>query len=433
MGAQTQETYRMTDFSGLKLADPILKAITEAGYTAPSPIQAQTIPALLGGHDVLGVAQTGTGKTAAFALPLLHRLAADNRKAQGGRPRALILAPTRELAGQIADSIRAYGRHLHLRSAVIFGGASANPQIRALRKGVHILVATPGRLMDLMNQGHIDLGAVEVFILDEADRMLDMGFIPDIRRIREKLPGERQTVLFSATMARDIRKLADGLLHDPVHVEVAPEATTVERINQSVRFVAKGRKIAALHDILEGGEVERVIVFTRTKHCANKVVKRLTAAGLAADAIHGNKSQNARQRALRGFREGRIRALVATDIAARGIDVPGVSHVINFELPDEPESYVHRIGRTARAGADGVAISLCDLEDRMALRDIERLIRQSVPVEAGHDHHDEEIARARGERRKQGGRGGQRRGGGRPRSNAPGRRQRPRRKARASA
>jgi len=422
---------QMNDFHGLKLADPILKAIAESGYETPTPIQARTIPALMNGRDVLGVAQTGTGKTAAFALPLLHRLAQSDERPRAGRPRALILAPTRELAGQIHDSLRTYGKHLRLRAAVIFGGVSANPQIRALRQGLHVLVATPGRLMDLMNQGHVRLDAVEVFILDEADRMLDMGFIPDIRRICAKLPGTRQTVLFSATMPRAVRSLADGLLDDPEHVEVASESTPAQRVAQSVRFVDKGRKVAALTGILADEEVERVIVFTRTKHCANKVVRKLAAAGVSAEAIHGNKSQNARMRALKGFRDGRIRALVATDIAARGIDVPEVTHVINFELPDEPESYVHRIGRTARAGRAGMAISLCDLDDRMALRDIERTMRANVPVDDDHDHHDEDIAQARGERRKQGGRG---QGRGRGRGKAGGAfRRRARRPARQGA
>lgn len=382
----------MTDFTGFNLAQPILRAIADEGYTTPSPIQHKSIPALVEGHDLLGVAQTGTGKTASFALPLLNRLASNGTKPQSRKPRALIIAPTRELAGQINDSIRAYGRHMHLRSTVVFGGASIRPQIKTLAQGVHILVATPGRLIDLMNQRHLYLDEVEIFILDEADRMLDMGFIPDVKRITAALPNKRQTVMFSATMPKTIQGLADSLLRDPIKVEVAPAATTVEKVEQKVLFVQKDKKRALLGELLDDRKIARVLIFTRTKHGADKVSKHLHQKGIQSDAIHGNKTQNARQRALKSFRSGEIRALVATDIAARGIDVDGVTHVINFDLPNEPESYVHRIGRTARAGASGVAISFCDIEERGYLRDIEKTIRQSVPVFEDHSFHAPEIA-----------------------------------------
>ena len=386
----------MTDFAGLKLAQPILRAIKDEGYTTPTPIQDKSIPPLLDGRDLLGVAQTGTGKTAAFALPLLHRLAENGgqppRKALPRRPRALILAPTRELAGQIGDSLHTYGRHLRLRSAVVFGGTSIRPQIRTLARGVHVLVATPGRLIDLMNQGHLRLDAVEVFILDEADRMLDMGFIRDVKKIAAAVAKRRQTVLFSATMPKSVLGLAGGLLNDPVRVEAAPAATTVEKVEQRVLFVPRDKKRALLGELLNDQDIKRVLIFTRTKRGADRVAKHLHNSGIRCDAIHGNKAQNARQRALEGFRRGKIRALVATDIAARGIDVEGVTHVINFDLPNDPESYVHRIGRTARAGATGIAISFCDSSERAYLRDIEKTIRQSVPVIVDHPYHAAEIA-----------------------------------------
>lgn len=382
----------MTDFAGLELAQPILRAIADEGYSTPTPIQGKAIPPLLAGRDLLGVAQTGTGKTAAFALPILHDLGQDAGKPSRNRPRALILAPTRELAGQINDSFRGYGRHLDLRSTVIFGGVSARPQIQALARGIHVLVATPGRLLDLMNQGHVRLDAVEIFVLDEADRMLDMGFVRDVKKIIAALPAKRQTLLFSATMPKSVQTLAAGLLDDPVRVEVAPAATTAEKVEQSVLFVPKDKKRALLGDLLQDEDIARVLIFTRTKHGANRVAKHLHQCGIEADAIHGNKTQNARQRALKGFRSGQVRALVATDIAARGIDVDGVTHVINFDLPNEPESYVHRIGRTARAGAGGIAISFCDHEERAYLRDIEKTIRQSVPVVDDHAYHRPEIA-----------------------------------------
>jgi ATP-dependent RNA helicase RhlE len=382
----------MTDFAGLELAQPILRAISDEGYTTPTPIQSKSIPPLLDGRDLLGVAQTGTGKTAAFALPILHRLADSGGKASSRQPRALILAPTRELASQISDSLRHYGRHLRLRTGVVFGGTPIRRQIRILAQGLDVLVATPGRLIDLMKQGHVRLDAVEVFVLDEADRMLDMGFIRDVRKIAAAVPERRQTALFSATMPKSVQGLADGLLSQPVRVEVAPEATTAENVEQQVVFVPKDKKRALLSILLKDEGFDRVLVFTRTKHAANRVARHLQESGIPSDAIHGNKAQNARQRALKDFKDGRIRALVATDIAARGIDVDGVTHVINFELPNEPESYVHRIGRTARAGAAGVAISFCAADERAYLRDIERTIKRRVPVIEDHPFHSAEIA-----------------------------------------
>lgn len=377
----------MQTFEGLALSQPIARALAESGYTQPTPIQQQAIPALLEGRDVLGIAQTGTGKTAAFSLPLLDRLARDPQKAQSRLPRALILAPTRELAGQIADSIKAYGRYAHLRTGVVFGGVSLHGQKIQLNKGVHVLVATPGRLVDLMGQGAVSLAEVEVFTLDEADRMLDMGFQKDLAKITAKLPEVRQTALFSATMPASVAKLANGLLHHPVRVEITPQATTVERINQEVLFVPREKKRELLVDMLADEEISRVLVFTRTKHCADKVVRYLEGAGVSSAAIHGNKAQNARQRALNGFKSGEVRALVATDIAARGIDVDGVTHVINYELPNDPDSYVHRIGRTARAGQSGAAISFCEPDERAYLAGIEKTIRQAVPVNEDHAYH----------------------------------------------
>ncbi|MBT7954395.1 MAG: DEAD/DEAH box helicase [Rhodospirillaceae bacterium] len=382
----------MTNFTSLELAQPILRAVAEEGYSTPTPIQGKSIPPMLEGRDLLGVAQTGTGKTAAFALPIINNLAKNGGKLRKFQPRALILAPTRELAGQIGDSIRSYSRHMHISSAVVFGGVSIRPQIQTLSRGVHILVATPGRLLDLMNQGYVNLDSIEVFILDEADRMLDMGFIPDVKKITAKLPKHRQTALFSATMPVSIQGLADSLLNNPTRVEVDPAATTVEKIEQSVLFVAKDKKRALLGDLMKNDDIGRVLIFTRTKHGANRVSRHLHEAGINSDAIHGNKSQNARQKALNAFKTGKLRALVATDIAARGIDVEGVTHVINFDLPNEPESYVHRIGRTARAGATGVAISFCDHEERAYLNDIEKTIRQAVPVFEEHPYHLAEIA-----------------------------------------
>ncbi|MBX9840274.1 MAG: DEAD/DEAH box helicase [Xanthobacteraceae bacterium] len=370
----------MNSFNEFGLAEPILRSLNEEGYVTPTPIQAQTIPLLLGKRDVIGIAQTGTGKTAAFALPILNHLAANRVRPQPKTCRALVLSPTRELSGQILDSFRAYGRHMRIQSALAIGGVNMGPQIRQLAHGVDVLVATPGRLLDLAKSRAILLDKVEVFVLDEADRMLDMGFIHDIRKIIAKLPKERQTLLFSATMPSDIAELARHMLRDPAKVAVTPAATTVERIDQRIIHLDRGAKQKALADLLRQEPIDRVLVFTRTKHGADKVVRGLNKDGIAADAIHGNKSQNQRLRALGAFRDGRVRTLVATDIAARGIDVEGVSHVINFDLPNIPESYVHRIGRTARAGADGVAISLCSHDELPYLRDIEKLIRMAIPA-----------------------------------------------------
>ncbi len=368
------------DFVSLGLSEPILRALEARNYTTPTPIQARAIPHLLEERDLLGVAQTGTGKTAAFALPMLQCLAERNQRPRPRMPRALVLAPTRELATQIAESFEAYGRYLGLRVAVVFGGVGQNPQVQALRAGVDILVATPGRLLDLMQQRHADLSAVEILVLDEADRMLDMGFLPDVRRILSALPRDRQSLLFSATMPQDIQALANKFLRDPLRVEVSPPTHTADRIAQSIWFVTKAQKRDLLAELLADPVFERTLVFTRTKHGADRVVKHLRTVDIPAHAIHGNKSQNAREKALDDFRSGRAPVLIATDIAARGIDVPEITHVINFDLPNIPESYVHRIGRTARAGREGIAISFCDHEEREFLRDIEKLIKQRIPV-----------------------------------------------------
>jgi len=388
-------------FTELPVSKPILRAIADEGYTTATPIQAQAIPHVLAGRDVLGCAQTGTGKTAAFALPILHRLSADadsriaSRSRQPGprsgptkgQPRCLVLAPTRELAGQIAQSFQAYGRHLNLRGAVVFGGVNQNPQVKKLQRGIDILIATPGRLLDLGNQGHIDLSAIEVLVLDEADRMLDMGFIPDIHRIVAQTPKRRQTLLFSATMPDAIRELARGMLRDPEQVQVAATSATADRIEQTVYFVNKSDKPAMLTHLIQTRSISRAIVFTRTKHGADRVARRLVKDGIGAVAIHGNKSQNQRERSLAAFRSGKAHVLIATDIASRGIDVDGVSHVFNYDLSNDPESYVHRIGRTARAGASGLAISFCDGEERAYLRDIQKLIRMDIPVADDHPQH----------------------------------------------
>jgi ATP-dependent RNA helicase RhlE len=367
-------------FSDLALGEAIQRALTARGYATPTPIQAQAIPHLLAGRDLLGVAQTGTGKTAAFALPILELLSQTRVRPAGRTARVLVLTPTRELAIQIADSFRAYGKELPLRHAVVFGGVGAKPQMDALARGVDILVATPGRLLDLMGQGCVRFDQLTHFVLDEADRMLDMGFLPDVKRIVKTLPATRQTLLFSATMPDDIAKLAGTILKDPVKVSVTPAATTVERIDQRVLFVDTAQKKSALVAFLADRTVKRVLVFTRTKHGANRVVEQLGKSGVLAEAIHGNKSQSARQKALEGFRAGRVRVLVATDIASRGIDVEGISHVVNYDLPEVPETYVHRIGRTARAGADGISIAFCDRAERTLLRDIEKLTRHKLTV-----------------------------------------------------
>ncbi len=370
----------VSSFSELALRPELQRALADRGYAQPTPIQAQAIPYLLAGRDLLGIAQTGTGKTAAFTLPILQRLAETAARPRPSEPRTLILTPTRELAIQIDDSIKNYGAHLRLSHSVIFGGVGQGRQVEALRRGIDILVATPGRLLDLMNQGHIKFDQLSVFVLDEADRMLDMGFINDVRKIVAKLPRGRQTLLFSATMPREIADLAARLLNNPVRVEVTPPATTVERIGQHVIHVPMAEKRHVLVDLLADQSMSRVIAFSRTKHGANKVADHLAAAGIPSSAIHGNKSQSARQAALESFRAGKLRVLVATDIAARGIDIDGVTHVVNVDLPNVPESYVHRIGRTARAGRDGIAISFCDGEERAFLRDIEKVTGQRIPV-----------------------------------------------------
>ena len=374
-------------FSDLDLIEPLLRALHAKNYTEPTPIQARAIPPLLAGKDLLGVAQTGTGKTAAFGLPILQHITQARSPAGARATRALVLAPTRELAIQIGEEVRAYGRHLNLRQTVVFGGVGQHPQVRALARGVDVLIATPGRLLDLLGQGHLRLDRVTHFVLDEADRMLDMGFIHDVRRVVAALPKRRQTAFFSATMPHEVARLAGDILTDPLRIEVAPSATTVERVEQHVFFVETANKRALLADVLKDPALSRVIVFSRTKHGANRIAEQLEKRGVDVAAIHGNKSQGARQRALEGFKAGRTRVLVATDIAARGIDVDEVSHVINFDLPNEPESYVHRIGRTARAGAAGVALSFCDAEEREYLRDIEKLTRQQIAVVAEHPFH----------------------------------------------
>ena len=367
-------------FSEFGLAEPLQRTLIKRNHKIPTPIQARAIPEVLAGRDVLAIAQTGTGKTAAFALPLLHRLAGTKKGGRGRAPRALVLAPTRELAIQIAGEFRAYGVHLRLRLATIFGGVGQGPQVDALARGVDILVATPGRLLDLMGQRRVNLGRIEHFVLDEADRMLDMGFVPDVRRILAALPTVRQSLMFSATMPPEVARLTSDFLNDPIRVGVTPQATPVERIRQSVFHVPTAGKRRLLTEILDDPALSRVLVFARTKHGADRLATQLEQSGVAADAIHGNKSQGGRQRALERFRRGEARVLVATDIAARGIDVDDISHVINYELPDTPESYVHRIGRTARAGADGIAYSFCDAGERNNLGQIERLIRQELTV-----------------------------------------------------
>ena len=370
----------MTQFTDLGLAKPLLKALTDKGYTTPTPIQAQAIPTVLSGRDLLGIAQTGTGKTAAFALPILHRLA-ENRIAPKPRTtRVLVLSPTRELATQIGDSFKAYGAHLGFRVAVIFGGVKYGAQERALQQGLDILVAAPGRLLDHIQQKNLDLSSTEILVLDEADQMLDLGFIKPIRQIVSRIPAKRQNLFFSATMPTEIGKLAGELLKDPVKVQVTPQSTTVQRISQSVVHVEQGRKRALLTEMFSDPEYTRCLVFTKTKHGADKVAAYLEAGGVEAGAIHGNKSQPQRERTLDAFKKGKLRVLVATDIAARGIDVDGVSHVVNFELPHVPEAYVHRIGRTARAGADGTAISFVAGDEMKLLKDIEKVTRQKIPA-----------------------------------------------------
>ena len=380
----------MTSFSDFGLHHLLLKALHEKKYTAPTPIQMQAIPPALEGRDILGLAQTGTGKTAAFLLPILHHLLANKAKPNPKESHVLVLTPTRELAVQIGQSLAAYSTFVRLKRIVLFGGVSLAPQVRDLARGVDILIATPGRLLDHVRQGTFRLGGTQYVVLDEADRMLDMGFAPDIKKIFADLPQERQTLLFSATMPREVEDLVQRYLHEGVRVEIAPQATTAQNIEQKVLFVRQANKRNLLESLFEGRNVQRAIIFARTKHGANRIAEHLSEGGIKADALHGGKSQGARQKALDLFRKGRLRALVATDIAARGIDVTGVTHVINFDLPNEPESYVHRIGRTARAGAGGVALSFCNTEEVAYLRSIEKTIRQSVPIESQHDFHDAE-------------------------------------------
>ena len=382
-------------FKDLNLIEPIQLALKKSGYTTPTPIQTQAIPHLLLGKDLLGCAQTGTGKTAAFALPILNHLATTKHLLQPKNTHVLVLTPTRELALQIYESFQTYGENLRLKMAVVFGGVGQGPQVKALSTGVDILVATPGRLLDLISQNHINIRNLKVFVLDEADRMLDMGFIRDIQKVLTMIPKQRQTLFFSATMPNDIQKLASSMLTNPVRVEVTPVSSTAEKIDQRVMFVEKSQKKDLLQFVLKDPKLQRVIVFTRTKHGANRVSELLTKNRVPSEAIHGNKSQNARQRALDAFKEGKIRVLIATDIAARGIDVDGISHVINYEVPNIAESYVHRIGRTARAGAEGSAISFCDAEERSFIRDIEKLIGQSIPVDKDHPYHSMQVENAR--------------------------------------
>ena len=392
------------NFEALGVNAPILKALAEEGYTHPTPIQAAAIPPLLAGRDLLGLAQTGTGKTAAFAIPILQRLDGEKQpgKQSGGSRsgsatrdiRALILTPTRELAIQIGESFAAYGRHLSLKHTVIFGGVSQHAQVQVLQRGVDILVATPGRLLDLMDQKLLHIHHLHIFVLDEADRMLDMGFIHDVRKVISKLPARRQNLFFSATMPPEAQKLADVILHDPEPVEVAPVSSTADTIDQTVYFVDRENKRHLLKEILSGEHIRNALVFTRTKHGADRVARDLSRAGIPAEAIHGNKSQNARQRALQAFKTGEARVLIATDIAARGIDIEALSHVIQFELPEVPETYVHRIGRTGRAGAAGEAIAFCDAEEMPLLKDIEKLIRRQIPMVTGHPFPMKEVPAA---------------------------------------
>ena len=379
-----------TTFEALGLIEPLLRALTAENYTAPTPIQEMAIPHLLQGRDVLGLAQTGTGKTAAFALPLLQLLAGRQENAKPRTARALILVPTRELGVQIAESIKTYGRHLKVTSAVIMGGVAYGQQVRAIAKGVDILVATPGRLLDHVSQGSVNLAQTSFFVIDEADRMLDMGFIRDVRKLVKILPRTRQSILFSATMPKEIEVFAGEVLRDPVRVTIPAKTVAVDRIDQRVHHVSAGNKPAMLAGLLEQPEFGRVIVFTRTKRTANRVAERLVKGGIATESIHGNKSQAARQKALENLRKGKARVLVATDIVSRGIDVDAISHVINYELPNAPEDYVHRIGRTARAGSDGIAISFCDTSERTSLRSIERFLGRTL-TQVGDSAANDEI------------------------------------------
>ena len=383
------------DFTSLNLCRPLLNALDEIGYISPTPIQAQAIPDLIEGRDMLGCAQTGTGKTAAFALPILDAMAKDPWT-DSRRIRALMLCPTRELASQIHDNIEQYARHLDIRSMAMFGGVSQRPQEKILRRGVDILVATPGRLLDLISQGYVDLSHVQFLVLDEADRMLDMGFIRDIRKILAQIPKKRQSLLFSATMPQSIVELSRDMLYNPANVSITPESTTVEAIEQSLMFVMRSDKRGLLTYIIEEESPDKVLVFSRTKHGCNRIVRQLGQDGIDALAIHGNKGQGARENALRRFRNGTLQVLVATDVASRGIDVSDISHVINLDLPNEPEVYVHRIGRTGRAGQGGITIAFCDENEGEYLRGIEKMIRQDIPVNEGHPFHSEKARSRKG-------------------------------------
>ncbi len=384
-----------TLFSDLNLVEPILRALKEEGYDAPTPIQAGAIPHLLEGGDLLGCAQTGTGKTAAFAIPMIQRLISQGQRANKRRARALVLTPTRELALQIFDSFKNYARHTKLRTAVIYGGVGHLPQIKAVSQGVDVLIATPGRLLDLLSQQHIRLDALEILTLDEADRMLDMGFIRDVRKILAAVPSERQTLFFSATMPNEVASLADTILSNPKKVKVNPVSSTADMIDDHVLFVERNNKRDLLLEVLNKKGMDKVLVFTRTKHRANRLAEFFTKKRIPSEAIHGNKSQNARQRALQEFTDGKVKVLIATDIVARGIDVDGISHVINFELPNEPESYVHRIGRTARAGTSGTAISFCDRDETGDLCAIEKILKRKIAVDTEHEFHAAHIEKLR--------------------------------------
>jgi len=408
-------------FESLGLSNALVKAVEKKGYTEPSPIQEKAIPLILSGKDVLASAQTGTGKTAGFTLPMLHKLAAENKRKR--RPiRALVLTPTRELAAQVYDNVRAYSEYLDIESMVIFGGVNQKPQIRTLRSGVDVLVATPGRLLDLHSQGALSLGKVEFLVLDEADRMLDMGFLRDIKKVLELVPKERQTLLFSATFSREIKSFASSILRNPLAVEAAPENTTAEKVEQKVYRVDKGKKTELVTKLINDGNWKQVLVFTRTKHGANKLTEKMGKAGISAAAIHGNKSQNARTKALEGFKKNKVRVLVATDIAARGLDIPLLPHVINFELPNIPEDYVHRIGRTGRAGASGEAISLVCGEEREYLKSIEKLLGEKMSTSSiqGYEPSKEDLESQPIKGKAQRNSGGGRSGGGSGKKKASG-------------
>ncbi|RME99772.1 MAG: DEAD/DEAH box helicase [Bacteroidetes bacterium] len=422
-------------FQQIGLVEPLLRALADQSYTSPTPIQAQAIPLLLRGQDILGCAQTGTGKTASFALPILQHLYKEKgsgRRKQKPRIKALVLAPTRELAIQIERSFQAYGKYTGLYSTVIFGGVKQGKQVQVLQRGVDILVATPGRLLDLIGQGFVSLEQIEYFVLDEADHMLDMGFIHDIRKVLAKLPHGRQSLFFSATMPPAIRELADQILFEPASVHIEPKQATAERVEQGVYFVAKSDKIKLLQHLVKQEDMHSLLVFSRTKHGADKIVRKLKKVNVASAAIHGNKSQNARQKALQAFKRGDLNILIATDIAARGIDVDGLSHVINYDLPNVSETYVHRIGRTGRADASGIALSFCDVEERAYLRDIQKLIGQKVDVITDHPYVEEgpavELAPTARPQRQAGGNRRRRGGGG----NRSGRRQHNRRRGRSA-